>query len=234
MERNDIIITLTREWVSLIFLVPKKDVTNRMGWLLQAKWCVGHIFNAAHWWSLWITRWGGGTVYIYPWFDWRLLASPGSRRLKLCSQCLSTFQHMMDNRLRGSDDFAAAYLDDLVIYSVSWEVHIRQILQRLRGAGLETKRMLPNIVTWTMYCENVFWRLRGFLTQTLALQSPNFSRLFILQTDASDRGLGALLNQKDLDRFKHLVAYFSRNLLSMWQLSSQSTHFVFTWLVDCL
>ena len=45
----------------------------------------------------------------------------------------------MDNLLGGCAGYAAAYLDDVVIYSKSWEEHIRHItdvLQRLREAGL--------------------------------------------------------------------------------------------------
>ena len=54
----------------------------------------------------------------------------------------ATFQRMMDQLLKGLEDFAAAYLDDLVIYSSSWGEHldlIRQVMDRLRGAGLTAK-----------------------------------------------------------------------------------------------
>ena len=46
----------------------------------------------------------------------------------------STFQRMMDSLLVGMQDFAAAYLDDLVIFSRSWPehlLHLRQVLQKL-------------------------------------------------------------------------------------------------------
>ena len=52
------------------------------------------------------------------------------------------FQRMMDKMIRGMGEFAASYLDDLVIYSRTWEEHlshIRQVLQRLRDAGLTAK-----------------------------------------------------------------------------------------------
>ena len=45
------------------------------------------------------------------------------------------------------------------------------------------------------------------------LQSPDFQKDFILQTDASDRGVGAVLSQLDADNLDHPVAYFSRKLL---------------------
>eukprot|EP00731_Ephydatia_muelleri_P004705 Em0002g881a len=45
------------------------------------------------------------------------------------------------------------------------------------------------------------------------LQSPDFEKPFILQTDASDRGLGALPSQRDDSGSDHPVAYYSRKLL---------------------
>ena len=51
----------------------------------------------------------------------------------------ATFQRMMDRLLQGTDNFAAAYLDDLVVYSDTWEAHchhLRQVLQRLSNNGL--------------------------------------------------------------------------------------------------
>ena len=49
---------------------------------------------------------------------------------------------MMDRLLLGAKEFAAAYLDDLVIYSETWEDHlhhIKAIFQRLRAARLTAK-----------------------------------------------------------------------------------------------
>ena len=54
----------------------------------------------------------------------------------------ATFQRLMDRVLRGLDDFAAAYIDDVVIRSLSWEQHlghIQQVLERLRKANLTAK-----------------------------------------------------------------------------------------------
>lgn len=54
----------------------------------------------------------------------------------------ATFQRVMDRVLHGLDDFAAAYPDDVVIYSTSWGdhlAHVRAILHRLKEAGLTVK-----------------------------------------------------------------------------------------------
>ena len=52
------------------------------------------------------------------------------------------FQQMMDKLLQGLEEYAAAYIDDLNIFSSSWEDHlnpIRVILERLRKAHVIAK-----------------------------------------------------------------------------------------------
>ena len=54
----------------------------------------------------------------------------------------ATFQRMVDKILRDSGAYAAAYLDDIVIHSVTWEdhlKHLRAIFLKLRDAGLTLK-----------------------------------------------------------------------------------------------
>ena len=45
------------------------------------------------------------------------------------------------------------------------------------------------------------------------MMNPDFSRPFILQTDASEVGIGAILSQTDTEGYDHPLAYFSRKLL---------------------
>ena len=62
-------------------------------------------------------------------------------------------------------------------------------------------------------CDVAFQELKSILCSSPVLASPDFSRSFILQTDASERGVGAVLSQCDDDGQKHPFAYFSRKLL---------------------
>lgn len=51
----------------------------------------------------------------------------------------ATFQCLVDQVLRGVDSFAAAYIDDIVIYSDSWEEHLEhlaQVFEKIHHAGL--------------------------------------------------------------------------------------------------
>ena len=45
------------------------------------------------------------------------------------------------------------------------------------------------------------------------MMNPDFSRLFIVQTYASEVGVGAVQSQTDTEGYDHPVAYFSRKLL---------------------
>ncbi len=55
---------------------------------------------------------------------------------------LVTFQRLLDRLVQGLNEFSTAYIDDLVIFSDSWEDHLqhfRQMLQRLKDARLTAK-----------------------------------------------------------------------------------------------
>ena len=74
-----------------------------------------------------------------------------------------------------------------------------------------TRKGASDPVQWTEPCQRAFERVKEALCGEPLLFTPNFSLPFILQTDASDRGLGAVLTQqvKGVDR---PVLYISRKL----------------------
>ena len=179
--------------------------------------------------------------------------------------------------MRGCEAFAAAYLDDVVIYSSTWRGHIehlRTILQRIKDAKMTvklakcqfgmkecvylghvvgngtvrpetnkievvesfpltgyyrrfipnyatialaltdlTRRTSPNVVQWSEECTTAFETLKRCLCYDPVLKSPDFTQPFVLQTDASDRGAGAVLSQRGSDGEEHPVAHYSRKFL---------------------
>ncbi len=64
---------------------------------------------------------------------------------------------------------------------------------------------------WSTRCEEAFATLKQRLTSAPILAFPHFDQEFILDTDASGEGLGAVLSQV-LDGQEHVVAYGSRSL----------------------
>ena len=66
--------------------------------------------------------------------------------------------------------------------------------------------------SWTPDCQKAFELLRQKLVSSPILAFPDYSREFILDTDASDIGLGAVLSQIQDDGTERVVAYASRVL----------------------
>ena len=77
-----------------------------------------------------------------------------------------------------------------------------------------TRKTQPNKVDWTAECEMAFSKLKELLTTAPVLQTPDFSKMFIVQTDASERGVGAVLSQVGESGEDKPVAYFSKKLLT--------------------
>ena len=202
----------------------------------------------------------------------------------------ATFQRMMDQVIRGLESFSGDYLDDIAIFSDTWEEHLRHIkkvLLCLRESNLTakprkcqfgmqecvylgfvvgnghvkpdptklkaveeypvpetkkqvrgflgltgyyrrfiedyaqvavpltdlTRKSLPDRVKWTPSCEAAFVSLKKTLCQSPILSNPDFNKTFYLQTDASNRGVGAVLSQLAEDGQDQPIAYFSRKLL---------------------
>ena len=202
----------------------------------------------------------------------------------------ATFQRLMNRVLNGLEEFSGAYLDDLIIFSRTWDEHLHHlsaVLDRIRAAGLTakmkkcqfgtsqclylghmvgggnvspdlskmdavsamgvpktkkqvrtflgltgyyrrfipnyssiaapltdlTRKSAPNQVTWKEECDKAFHSLKKVLCSSPILCSPDFIKPFFLQTDASERGVGAVLSQRDDDGYDHPISYFSRKLL---------------------
>lgn len=76
-----------------------------------------------------------------------------------------------------------------------------------------TRKSAPTQVVWSAECDSAFRQLKEKLCISPDLRSPDFEKEFVLQTDASDRGIGVVLSQLDEDGHDHPVAFFSRKLL---------------------
>ena len=200
-----------------------------------------------------------------------------------------TFQRMMNEILKDwLDEFVVVYIDDIMIYSKTFEEHlehIEKILKKLREVNLMLKlskckwgernieflghvvgndglkpdprkidkiKNLPIPTTqkgvrsvlglcgyyrkfvkgfskiakplnellkkgkqfeWTESQQKAFEELKEKLIQYPILSYPDYEKEFILITDASGRGLGAVLSQLNGDGKEIVIAYASRSLV---------------------
>ena len=74
-----------------------------------------------------------------------------------------------------------------------------------------TKKGQPKLVTWTEEAETAFKELKSKFCDMPILKLPDFDRQFILRTDASDTGLGAVLLQ-NYDGTDFPIAFASKKL----------------------
>lgn len=102
-----------------------------------------------------------------------------------------------------------------------------QQLQRFLGLASYYRRFIRNFATiskplyrltekkanfhWTSDCDAAFSQLKELLTSAPILSFPDFSQQFILDTDASNNGIGAVLSQCKNGK-EHVIAYASRSL----------------------
>ena len=82
--------------------------------------------------------------------------------------------------------------------------------QKIRKGEIKKSDLLE--FQWTPACQEGFDQLKKALTEAPTLAYPNYSKPFILETDASLKGLGTVLSQKGEDNEVCVIAYASRSL----------------------
>ena len=109
---------------------------------------------------------------------------------------------------------------DMVCFVPTWSLfagpvtyYRRFIAHFAKIAGaLHALRKKNSEYVWTAKCQGAFDKLRNLLTSAPVLAYPDFGVPFILETDASGNGLGAVLAQRQDDGLVRPIAYASRSL----------------------
>ena len=84
----------------------------------------------------------------------------------------------------------------------------KPINQLVSGENASMKRSL---VEWTAECQQAFKQLKQLCSQNSILAYANYRKPFKLHTDASERGLGAVLHLRQDDGTDHVIAYIGRH-----------------------
>ena len=205
------------------------------------------------------------------------------------SNAPASFQRMMDRVFKNyKGKFVNVYLDDITVYSQTFEDHIQHlklIFEKLREVDLKLgkdkcefaktelhllghiigregrkpdpakievvqqwptpknvkdvraflglasyyRKFIPNFsieagsmfklihkdttFEWTDACQETFEKLKKLLTSSPILKHPKFDKSFILYTDGSYGGLGAVLAQEDEEGKEGVIAYASKTIV---------------------
>lgn len=82
------------------------------------------------------------------------------------------------------------------------------------------KKNAPNRVKWDKEKQASFDALKNTLMRKPVLTSPDHSKPFLVQCDASEKGLGVVLSQESADGGEHPILYVSRKLSAREQAYS--------------
>ena len=95
-----------------------------------------------------------------------------------------------------------------------WVQHLtsRRKKTRARKNATTDVKTEPRIFEWTTKHQDTFDALKEALSTAQVLGYPDFSREFILETDASFNGLGTILSQQGKDREIHVMAFTIHSL----------------------
>ena len=87
---------------------------------------------------------------------------------------------------------------------------LHQLTAEISEKGKKKRSTIPSD-RWKGECEKAFDALRTALTTAPVLAYPDYTKPFVVETDASDKGLGAVLSQKQDGKLR-VIAYASRGL----------------------
>ena len=91
---------------------------------------------------------------------------------------------------------------------------IHPIMTKKKCAGVKVPPLAPNLppFQWAPEHQESFDKLKEALISALILSYPDYTKPFLLETDASLKGLGAVLSQEDDEGNLYVVSYTSHML----------------------
>ena len=114
----------------------------------------------------------------------------------------------------------ASYYHRFVPQFAKWANPLHDLIRPIATKKSRHRIRLPPLQSnlppfeWTELHEQSFEKLKLALTSAPVLAYPNYNKPFLLETDASLKGLGAVLSQEDDNSHMHVISYASRTLKS--------------------
>ncbi|KAK8375472.1 hypothetical protein O3P69_008364 [Scylla paramamosain] len=124
------------------------------------------------------------------------------------ASAMAAFQKLLDRLLAGIPG-CQHYLDDIVCTGRTQQEHDDR-LSAVSSMGQLLKKDTP--LEWTTEVDQEFMTLKCKISTCPALMTYNPQLLTIVTTDASDKGIGAVLSQKDDSGKERAVLFWSRQL----------------------
>ena len=141
----------------------------------------------------------------------------------------AVFQELMQKLFRGCREFCSPYMDDLIIYSVSWEehvAHVKKVLQCLRKAGLTTN---PAKCHWGGTRMELFGHLVG--EGTMSIPQHRAEALAAYTKPSTKKGLRSFLGV--IGFYRRYVVLLAEQTAVLSPLTAKLAPFRVIWKEEC-
>ena len=97
---------------------------------------------------------------------------------------------------------------------IEYATYYRKFIKGFAHLSNPLKKLLQkdHLFQWNEACEQAFNSLKKAFCEIVTLMFLNCSRPFIVDTDASDVGIGAVLSQLNEMNVEQPIGYYSRSL----------------------
>ena len=101
-----------------------------------------------------------------------------------------------------------------LVGTVTWYAHFIKNFSSLLAPITSLIKKKAQKVVWTDEAESAFEKVKAVLTSEPVLRAPSYNKPFIIQCDASQKGIGGVLAQCDEDGKEYVISYYSHKLTS--------------------
>ncbi|KAM0688735.1 hypothetical protein Q7P36_010810 [Cladosporium allicinum] len=128
---------------------------------------------------------------------------------------IGTLRAYINNVLRKYlDVFIVVYLDDILVYSKTYKEHVQHFIKDYSKIAVPLTNLTKKdqVFEWTLEAEQAFQELKTSFSTEPILVIFDPKKLVTVETDASDKAIGAYLSQPDDKAKLRPVAYLSRKM----------------------
>ena len=160
----------------------------------------------------------------------------GLKKIRLFNRVIEAFGHKvsfegrapLDDRVLALKNIETPKSKTALLSALAAYNYYRQHIKNFAQLSAELYEMTGEKNIYRQDTVDILWsKLRDSLCEVITLYRPDFNKEFILQTDASDYGIGGVLSQEYGSGNRKIVGVFSKKLTktqSLWAIASKELY----------
>ena len=160
----------------------------------------------------------------------------GLKKIRLFNKVIEAFGHKvsfegrapLDDRVLALKNVETPKSKTALLSALAAYNYYRQHIKNFAQLSAELYELTGEKSNYNQNTVDILWpNLRDSLCEVITLYKPDYNREFILQTDASDYGIGGVLSQDYKSGDRKIVGVFSKKLTktqSLWAIASKELY----------